>query len=130
MPATGIEPVTFLSAIAQDESHSISENVKWAYRERFKRGEYRIGSNRILGYDTKDCLLVPNKDAMVVKEIYSLFLGGAAMTEIADALAEKKIVGRLGRPLTANGVRYILTNEVYTGDWMLQKRAPKNFLTK
>lgn len=29
---------SFLSAIAQDESRSISENVRWGYRERFKRG--------------------------------------------------------------------------------------------
>ena len=45
---------SFLAAIAQDESRSISENVKWAYRERFKRGEYNLGNNRILGYDSVD----------------------------------------------------------------------------
>ena len=32
--------------------------------------------------------------------------------------------------MTDNGVLYILGNEVYVGDKMLQKRAPKNFLTK
>ena len=37
---------SFLSTIAQDESRSISENVKWAYRERFQRGEYNLGNNR------------------------------------------------------------------------------------
>ena len=63
---------SFLSAIAQDESRSISENVKWSYRERFKRGEYNLGNNRILGYDSVDGKLVPNKDARVVEIIYEL----------------------------------------------------------
>ena len=37
--------------------------------------------------------------------------------------------GRRG-PLTANGISYILGNEVYVGDKLLQKRAPKDMLTK
>ncbi|MCR5295708.1 MAG: recombinase family protein, partial [Lachnospiraceae bacterium] len=61
---------SFLSAIAQDESRMISENVRWAYRERFKRGEYNLGNNRILGYDSVDGKLVPNADAEAIRLIY------------------------------------------------------------
>ena len=71
---------SFLSAIAQDESRSISENVKWSYRERFRRGEYNLGNNRILGYDSVDGKLVPNKDARVVEIIYELYLEGKTCT--------------------------------------------------
>lgn len=49
---------------------------------------------------------------------------------IADNLNSLGMTGRSGEPLTDNGVLYILGNEVYVGDKMLQKRAPKNFLTK
>ena len=122
--------LSFLSAIAQDESRSISKNVRWAYRERFKRGEYNLGNNRILGYDSVDGKLVPNQDAQIVKIIFQLYLEGKGCKEIADNLNSLGMTGRSGEPLTDNGVLYILGNEVYVGDKMLQKRAPKNFLTK
>lgn len=121
---------SFLSAIAQDESRSISENVKWGYRERFKRGEYNLGNNRVLGYDSHDGKLVPNKDAEVVKIIYALYLEGKEPGAIAATLTEIGLTGKNGKQLTAPGILYILGNEIYVGDMVLQKRAPKNFLTK
>ena len=121
---------SFLCAIAQDESRSISENVRWAYRERFKRGEYNMGSNRILGYDSEGGKLVPNDDAEIVKIIFQLYLEGKGCKEIADNLNSLGMTGRSGEPLTDKGVLYILGNEVYVGDKMLQKTHPKNFLTK
>lgn len=121
---------SFLCAIAQDESRSISENVRWAYRERFKRGEYNMGSNRILGYDSEGGKLVPNEDAEIVKIIFQLYLEGKGCKEIADNLNFLGMTGRSGEPLTDKGVLYILGNEVYVGDKRLQKTHPKNFLTK
>lgn len=121
---------SFLSAIAQDESHSISENVRWGYRERFKRGEYNLGNNRVFGYDSKDGKLVPNAEAGIVTVIYQMYLEGKPVAQITEVLEAMGVVGRLGKPLTANGVQYILKNEVYVGDKILQKQAPVNFLTK
>ena len=121
---------SFLSTISQDESRSISDNVKWAYRERFKRGEYNLGNNRVLGYDSIDGKLVPNNDAEVVRFIFQLFLEDRTPGQVADALKSVGIVGKNGKPLTTSWIVYILNNEVYVGDKLLQKRAPKNFLTK
>ena len=121
---------SFLSAIAQDESHSISENVRWAYRERFKRGEYNLGNNRILGYDSVDGKLVPNKDADAVRLIYQLFLEGKRVEAIRRLLADYGVRTRKGTLISHNDILYILKNETYRGDKLLQKQAPKNFLTK
>ena len=121
---------SFLSTISQDESRSISDNVKWAYRERFKRGEYNLGNNRVLGYDSVDGKLVPNNDAEVVRLIFQLFLEDRSPGQVAEALKSVGIVGKNSKPLTTAGIVYILNNEVYVGDKLLQKRAPKNFLTK
>ena len=129
-PASGMM-FSFLSTISQDESRSISENVKWAYREKFKQGKYNLGNNRVLGYDAVDGKLVPNKDAEIVRLIFQLCLdGNRTLREITENLAGLGIVGRNGKALTRSGVKYILTNETYVGDKLLQKRAPKNFLTK
>ena len=121
---------SFLSTISQDESRSISENVKWAYKERFKQGQYNLGNNRVLGYDCVDGRLVPNKDAEIVRLIFNLYLLGNTMREIAEELKRLGFVGRNGKALTRSGVSYILSNETYIGDKKLQKRAPKNYLTK
>ena len=122
--------LSFLSTIAQDESHSISENVKWGYRERFKRGEYNLGNNRILGYDCVDGKLVPNENADGVKVIYQLYLDGKSVEEIRRLLVDFGVVTRNGRPLSHHNILYILQNETYRGDKLLQKQPPKDFLTK
>ena len=121
---------SFLSVIAQNESKSISDNVKWGYRERYKRGDYNLGSNRVLGYDCVDGRLVPNKDAETVRFIFGLAVEGKSCWEISKRLREDGILGKQGKPLTPEGVKYILSNETYVGDRILQKQAPKNLLTK
>jgi DNA invertase Pin-like site-specific DNA recombinase len=70
---------SLMSAIAENESRSISENVKWGQRERVKRGEFNLGNNRLLGYDTVDGKLVPNEYADSVRLIYTLYLQGVSI---------------------------------------------------
>ena len=122
--------LSFLSAIAQDESRSISENVRWGYRERFKRGEYNIGNNHIRGYYSVDGKLVPNDDAKAIKLIYKLYLDGKTIGEIRTLLAEYGVLTRNGNPIAYSTILYILQNETYKGDKLLQKNAPVNYLTK
>lgn len=122
--------LSFLSAISQDESRSISENVKWGYRERFKRSEYNLGNNRILGYDSVEGKLVPNKDADGVRAIFNLYLEGHPIEKIRRLLVDLGVVTRNGTPLSHHDILYILQNESYRGDKLLQKTAPRNYLTK
>ena len=121
---------SFLSAIAQDESRSISENVRWGYRERFKRGEYNLGNNRLLGYDCVDGKLVPNKDADAVRLIFHMYIEGKSIEEIRRLMTDYGVRTKKGQPLSHNNILYILQNETYMGDKLLQKQPPKNFLTK
>ena len=121
---------SLMSAIAENESRSISENVKWSQRERVKRGEYNLGNNRILGYDCVDGKLVPNQDADAVRCIYTLFLEGRSIPEIQKYLADIGILTRNGTPLSCGNIRYILKNETYRGDKLLQKTHPKDLITK
>ncbi|MDK7066847.1 recombinase family protein, partial [Lactobacillus crispatus] len=36
--------LSILSSIAQDESHSTAGNLRWAIRQRFASGEFRVSS--------------------------------------------------------------------------------------
>ena len=121
---------SLMSAIAENESRSISENVKWGQRERVKRGEYILGNNRILGYDTVDGKLVPNEDAWSVREIFQKYADGETVGKISRELAKKGVLTRNGTPLSIGGIRYMLTNETYRGDKLLQKTHPKDLITK
>ncbi len=121
---------SLLSAVAQNESQSISDNVRWAHRERIRRGEYNIGNNRILGFDAVNGKPVPNDDASVIKEIFERFISGEGYTAIADRLnlqGRKTLRGKEFRPET---IRAIVCNEVYVGDRLLQKQPPTELLTK
>lgn len=122
---------SLMSAIAENESRSISDNVKWGYRERFKRGEYNLGNNRILGYDTVKGVLVPNKDAEVVRMIFHRYAEGKTFRSILDELSEKGVTRMRSKAAwTVSNLLGILRNETYVGDKLLQKNAPYDFLTK
>ncbi|HPK26060.1 MAG TPA: recombinase family protein, partial [Candidatus Hydrogenedentes bacterium] len=123
---------SMLATVAQEESRSISENVRWRYAKDFEKGVYRLGGNRILGYDMgDDGKLTPNGDAWIIKKVFDNFLAGMNYTEIAadlDAAGAKRL--RSDKPYTAERIRRILQNEYYVGDMLLRKNAPKDFLTK
>ena len=119
-----------IGSVAQDESHSISKNVAMGYHERFARGEFNLGNNRILGYDTVDGKLEPNGDAWIVKEIFDRFVSGESMGGIARAMNEKGARTLKGGDFCLQTVRYILKNETYVGDKHLQKTPPRDYVTK
>ena len=66
---------SMMAAISQEESRSISENVKWSYRKRGEQGIRHIGNFRMLGYDDVDGKLTPNKDAWIVRMIFDEYEG-------------------------------------------------------
>ena len=124
--------LSIMAAIAQDESRSNSENHRWAIRRRYERGEYKLGNNQVLGYDAdENGKPVPNDDAWIVQMIFRLYIEGQSIAQIVAAVAQ---AGghclRSEKPLSAAQIRYILRNEVYVGDRLLQKQHPKNYLTK
>ncbi|MBO5197624.1 MAG: recombinase family protein [Lachnospiraceae bacterium] len=120
-----------LGSVAQSESQTNSERTKWSIHQRMARGEYIIGSNRILGYDCVDGKLVPSTEAWMIRMIFELFLQGKSYRQISDELY--KAGGhclRSEKPLQHANIRHILQNETYVGDKHLQKQAPVNFITK
>ena len=122
---------SLMGLIAQSESESISQNVKWAIRKRQEEGTYVYGNNRIFGYDTIDGQLVPNKDAWVVRFIFQKYLEGWLLTKISDELADMGAHQvRSDKPIAPTEILQILQNEVYVGDRRMQKQPPINLMTK
>jgi len=124
--------LTILAAVAEEESHSISENMLWTYRENFKKGIHRLGNNCLLGYDmNKEGKLVPNEDAWIVCHIFNGYSEGKSLQQLAKELGElgAKTL-RTKRPFKGDRIYKMLQNERYVGDTVLQKNPPTNYLTK
>ena len=121
---------SLMSTISENESRSISENIRWGYRERFKRGEYNLGPHRILGYDSFAGKLVPNIDAWIVRSIFQQYAEGMSLKNIEKGLAEEGVLTRNGTPLSLGGIGYMLRNETYRGDKLLRKTPPRDLITK
>ncbi len=138
--ATGELIITILSALAQEESRNISENVKWGIRKSFADGKVLIPYKSFLGYK-KGKNGIPEIDeegAEIVKLIYRLFWEGKSTHQIAKYLNENK-VPMPSKKTDADGnyiykwqpatINSILTNEKYKGEAILQKTYTEDFLT-
>lgn len=80
-----------LSAFAQLERENIRMRTRMGMKERVKSGLWMGGGRIPFGYDydKENGILVPNKDAEKVKEIYKLYIEGKAPQEIANLLGLK-----------------------------------------
>lgn len=120
-----------LAATNQQESKNKSEYVRWTYRKLAEHGIRHIGNNRVLGYDEVKGVLTPNQDAWIVKMIFEQYAAGVFISQIARNLNKAGANrARCDKPFNSAIIRYILRNEVYRGDRLLQKAAPHNYLTK
>jgi len=122
-----------MSSLAQEESRSISENVTWGQRKRFADGKVCVPFKHFLGYDRgEDGNLVLNeKEAVIVRRIYSMFLQGMTPYGIASQLTADRIMSPAKKEKwNAGTVKRMLSNEKYKGDALLQKSYTVDFLTK
>lgn len=123
--------LTILSALAQDESRSISDNIRWSIQKKFQRGEAMVDLSRMLGYDKGENgeWVINPKQAEIVRYIFERYVCGVSATAIAkelNAMGKKTVRGSIWR---ADAMLFILRNEKYVGDCESQKTVTKNFLT-
>lgn len=128
--ADGELMMTILASYAQEESLSASENQKWRVRKAFENGEL-INLRFLFGYSiTADGVQINEKEAAIVREIFSRFNGGESMSSISRDLNARGYRGALGGKWCAERMRNTLSNEKYLGNALLQKRYRNNHIEK
>lgn len=125
--------ITIMSSLAQEESRSISENVRWGQHKRMQDGKVSMPYKHFLGYekglDGKPSVI--EAEATIVRAIYARFMSGYSFREIADWLMAEGVSTPTGKTLWhMSTVKSILQNEKYTGNAILQKKYTVDFLTK
>lgn len=114
---------TFPGMVAQQESVSISQNMRWSYKKRMESGEFNCCAPAY-GFDLINGKLVINEtEAAVIRRIFDLYLQGIGMQTIANILNNEGVRRQYGREKWHHTtVNYVLNNERYKGDALLQKQ--------
>ena len=116
--------LSFMSTLAQEESHTKSE-----IEMRFRRGIFLTPP--LLGYDQDENgeLKINEHEAKIVKLIFYMYLNGNTCQEIADTLTELGCKTKKNNEVWSPGsVLQILQNERHCGDVLARKTWTPNYL--
>lgn len=125
--------LTIMSSLAQEESRSISENVRWGKQKSMRDGKVTLAYSHFLGYKKgKDGRPeIVEEEAVIIRQIYDLFLKGKTINEIAATLTKMRVPTPTGKAKwSVSTVKSILSNEKYKGEALLQKTYTVDYLTK
>ncbi|SFA71661.1 Site-specific DNA recombinase [Selenomonas ruminantium] len=113
--------LSILSGLAENESRSISGNVKWSIQKRYLNGTFKI-CYPPYGYDNVDGKMVVNKEqAKIVRRIFAEIIAGKSSADIAKELNKEGIITKRGKRWGRGVVCEMIRNEKYTGDVIFQK---------
>lgn len=130
MSASGDVLITILAAMAEQESRTMSTNIKWAYQKRFKDGQVLINP-ATLGYKKDgDEYEIVEEEAEIIRMVFRNYLAGDSVRQIADALNAEGYMTRKGNGFKPNSILNILANEKYTGNAILGKTFKPDVLSK
>lgn len=133
LEASGELLLTIMASLAQQESASLSQNVKLGLQFRYQEGKVQVNHEHFLGY-TKDedgNLIIDEDEGKIVRRIFREYLEGASFRDIAEGLERDKIkTGGKKYKWHLSTVQGILRNEKYIGDALLQKTITTDFIEK
>ena len=133
LEASGELLLTIMASLAQQESASLSQNVKLGLQFRYQEGKVQVNHEHFLGYtkDEEGNLIIDEEEAKTIRRIYREYLEGASFRDIADGLERDKIkTGGKRYKWHLSTIRGILRNEKYMGDALLQKTITTDFIEK
>lgn len=121
--------LSILASFAQEESKSVSDNMKWHIQTNFKEG--MPWNATLLGYRYENgVLIVVPHEAEIVRFIFESYLNGAGAQKIANELNAQGKITRKGCTWHKNSVIKVLCNYTYTGNLILQTTFLENHITK
>lgn len=113
--------LSLLSGLAQSESNSMSQNIKWSVQKRYQNGTFKIAYPPY-GYNFDGNEMIINESqAKIVKQIFKETLSGNGVATIASALNNENIPTKKKAKWSTTTILGMLRNEKYTGDVIFQK---------
>ena len=121
--------LSFISTLAQEESHTKSEIMNASIEMRFKRGIFLTPP--LLGYDKDEDgnLVINEEEAKTVRLIFFMYLYGFSAKQIAEEMILLKRVTKKGNTTwSSSTILSVLQNERHCGDIIARKTYTPNFL--
>ena len=121
--------LSFMSTLAQEESHTKSDVMNSSIEMRFKRGIFLTPP--LLGYDNDENgnLVLNEEEAKTVKLIFFMYLFGHSTSQIAKTMTQLKRRTKKGNlRWSSSGIIATLQNERYCGDVLARKTFTPNYL--
>ena len=117
------------ASFAQAESESISGNMRWSYQRRMQSGKF-ITCKAPFGYRLKNGTLeIEESEAKIVRQIFDMYLSGYSKADIAGEITKLGVPTRDGNTYwQQTTISYVLQNERYSGNALLQKKYTTNTL--
>jgi len=116
--------LSMLGSVGEFERDTIVENIKAGMSQRARQGLFNGG--RVLGYDTLGGkLLINQREAEIIKNIFQLYLSGSGYSSIQSILNNKMLKTKNGRDFDINSIKRILQNPLYAG-LVAYNRTSKN----
>lgn len=113
--------MTILASFAQEESRSISENIKWRFHKKFEQG-IPHAKFFIYGYRWQgDELVIQKKEAEIVRKVFQDYLDGKTRRSIQRELVKVGVRTMYGNFFLDSNIKQMLQNPVYTGTLVIQK---------
>ncbi len=115
--------ITVMGGLAQEESQSMSKNIRWSLQKRMAKGEMRHA--RVpYGYKASKktgALVIDKKKAEIVRRIFDMYINGMGIKAIAVKLNDESIPSPTGTGWNGITVNKMLRQEKYIGDTLWQK---------
>ncbi len=113
--------LSILASFAQEESTSLSKNIKWTVQKKYQEGKVH-SHQKMLGYEWRgDEMVIVPEEAETVRFIFEQYITGKSTGQITKELAERGIRSVHGKPFPQPSVVRLLQNEQYTGCLILQQ---------
>ncbi len=115
--------LTMMEFQAQEESISISKNVRIGERYRMENGDYLLKTAPYGYRKFERTIVVCEEEAKIVRRIFNDYLNGKSVKRITDELNAEQIPrNNKKNKWTVSFIKYLLSNEKYIGDQIYLKR--------
>lgn len=109
--------ISITAAVDQAENENRSANTRWGIKQGLLNGTSGLYTRPFFGYRKVGDELLPYEDeAIIVRKIYNLYLNGASILKIKEALESQGYKTPTGKDVwPKKTIEHILTNRRYTG---------------
>ena len=115
----------------QRESDADSQRMRLSYQQRMRSGQF-LTCSAPFGYKlVQGKLEIDEGESKIVRHVFDRYLAGESMETIAKELTQSGILPKeQGASWGHTSIRYLLLNEKYMGDTLLQKSYATNTLPR